>query len=285
MGRLLLALERPDSGAIDFDGADLLDLERDDLRIARRQMQLIFQDPLSSLNPRHSVLQAVSHPLRTHGEIRNAADALDKVVELLHTVGLPATIADRFPHELSGGQAQRVCIARAIALRPKLIVADEPTSALDVSVQAQILNLLKRLQQELAMAYLFISHDLRVISHLSKRVAVMYAGQIVETGPTAEVFGQPRHPYTKALLESVPRPKLRSGDRGEVISGEALDVAAVPTGCRFESRCPYSQPECLEPQPLRSAGDKGRRVRCVLDRIPAPRTEARAQVLGAWKEE
>ena len=270
VGRLLLALERPDEGTIEFDGADLLDLEKQELRGLRRQMQLIFQDPLSSLNPRHSVLQAVAHPLRTHGEIRSANEGLDRVVELLSTVGLPATIADRFPHELSGGQAQRVCIARAIALRPKLIVADEPTSALDVSVQAQILNLLKRLQRELGMAYLFISHDLRVISHLSERVAVMYAGQIVESGTTDEVFGHPRHPYTKALLESVPRPKLRAARRGEVIRGEALDVATVPPGCRFEPRCPYSQPECLDPQPLRPTAGMRRRVRCLLDRIPEP---------------
>ena len=270
VGRLLLMLERPDAGAIEFDGARLLDLEKGGLRRTRRQMQLIFQDPVSSLNPRHSVLQAVAHPLRTHGEVRSAAEALGNVIDLLATVGLPATIADRFPHELSGGQAQRVCIARAIALRPKLIVADEPTSALDVSVQAQILNLLKRLQQELGMAYLFISHDLRVISHLSERVAVMYAGQIVETGATSDVFGQPRHPYTKALLESVPRPTLRAGKgRGEVIRGEALDVATVPPGCRFEPRCPFSQPECLNPQPLRAVGTAGRRVRCVLDGIPS----------------
>lgn len=280
VGRLLLALERPDEGTIEFDGVGLLDLDRQDLRRVRRQMQLIFQDPLSSLNPRHSVLQAVAHPLRTHGEIRNATEGLDRVIELLDTVGLPASIADRFPHELSGGQAQRVCIARAIALRPKLIVADEPTSALDVSVQAQILNLLKRLQQELGMAYLFISHDLRVVSHLSERVAVMYAGQIVETGTTAEVFGQPRHPYTKALLESVPRPKLRAEKRGEVIRGEALDVATVPPGCRFEPRCPYSQPECLEPQSLRAAGPSGRRVRCILDGIPEPVASGRWSVAG-----
>ena len=268
VGRLLLALERPDEGRIEFDGVGLLDLEKQDLRRARRQMQLIFQDPLSSLNPRHSVLQSVAHPLRTHGQVRNATEALGPVIELLRTVGLPPTIADRFPHELSGGQAQRVCIARAIALRPKLIVADEPTSALDVSVQAQILNLLKRLQQELGMAYLFISHDLRVVSHLSERVAVMYAGQIVESGTTSEVFGVPRHPYTKALLESVPRPRLRAGDRGEVIRGEAIDVATVPSGCRFEPRCPYSQPECLDPQPLRATGTNGRQVRCILDEIP-----------------
>lgn len=283
VGRLLLALERPDEGTIEFDGADLLDLEKQELRGLRRQMQLIFQDPLSSLNPRHSVLQAVAHPLRTHGEIRNATDALDRVVELLGTVGLPATIADRFPHELSGGQAQRVCIARAIALRPKLIVADEPTSALDVSVQAQILNLLKRLQRELGMAYLFISHDLRVISHLSERVAVMYAGQIVESGTTEEVFGHPRHPYTKALLESVPRPKLRAARRGEVIRGEALDVATVPPGCRFEPRCPYSRPECLDPQPLRSTAGTGRRVRCLLDRIPEPAVSGQLPAGGGVK--
>ena len=268
VGRLLLVLERPDAGTIEFDGASLLDMDREGLRRARRQMQIVFQDPLSSLNPRHSVLQAVAHPLRTHGQVRNATEALGPVIELLATVGLPATIADRFPHELSGGQAQRVCIARAIALRPRLIVADEPTSALDVSVQAQILNLLKRLQQELGMAYLFISHDLRVISHLSERVAVMYAGQIVETGTTAEVFTEPRHPYTEALLESVPRPRLRVEERGEVIRGEALDVATVPSGCRFEPRCPYSQPECLDPQPLRAAGTNGRQVRCILDGIP-----------------
>ena len=268
VGRLLLALERPDAGTIEFDGVSLLDLGKDELRRSRRQMQLVFQDPLSSLNPRHSVLQAVAHPLRTHGEVRKATDALGPVIELLRTVGLPPTIADRFPHELSGGQAQRVCIARAIALRPKLIVADEPTSALDVSVQAQILNLLKRLQQELGMAYLFISHDLRVISHLSERVAVMYAGQIVETGTTKEVFSEPRHPYTKALLESVPRPRLRTEEAGEIIRGEALDVATVPAGCRFEPRCPYSQPECLEPQALRDAGPTGRQVRCLLEGIP-----------------
>ena len=274
VGRLLLVLERPDAGTIEFDGASLLDLDKDRLRRMRRQMQLVFQDPVSSLNPRNSVLEAVSHPLRTHGEVRSAAQALGPVVELLQTVGLPPAIADRFPHELSGGQAQRVCIARAIALRPKLIVADEPTSALDVSVQAQILNLLKRLQQELGMAYLFISHDLRVVSHLSERVAVMYAGEIVETGATREVFTEPRHPYTRALLDSVPRPRLRTAGPGAVIRGEALDVASLPSGCRFEARCPYSQPECLHPQPLRPVdgmGPKdgnGRQVRCLLDGLP-----------------
>lgn len=268
VGRLILALERPDAGSIDFDGSDLLARTSGELRATRRDMQLIFQDPVSSLNPRRSVLEAVAHPLRTHREVATTSQALPTVLELLDSVGLPRTVVDRFPHELSGGQAQRVCIARAIALRPKLIVADEPTSALDVSVQAQILNLMRGLQQDLGMAYLFISHDLRVVSHVSDSVAVMYAGQIVETGATSEVFSRPQHPYTEALLNSVPRPKLQAKTRRQVIRGEALDVATVPSGCRFEPRCPHAQPECLKLQPLRRVGETGREVRCILDEIP-----------------
>ena len=270
VGRLLLALEQPDSGSIAFDGRNILDLESEELRHVRREMQLIFQDPLSSLNPRHSVLQAISHPLRTHGEVDTATEALGTVLDLLESVGLPGSVADRFPHELSGGQAQRVCIARAIALRPKLIVADEPTSALDVSVQGQILNLMKRLQQELGMAYLFISHDLRVVQHLSERVAVMYAGQIVETGTTRDIFSKPRHPYTRALLDSVPRMKVRTTEKRQVIRGEVHDAAIIPAGCRFEPRCPFAREACLEPQSLRSIMPSGRQVRCILDRLPRP---------------
>jgi oligopeptide/dipeptide ABC transporter ATP-binding protein len=272
IGRLLLALEKPDYGAIEFDGFDLLKADSASLRKKRRAMQPVFQDPLVSLNPRYSVFDAISHPLRTHGQFANYSDAQTTVRNLLTQVGLSETMANRLPHELSGGQAQRVCIARAIALRPKLIIGDEPTSSLDVSVQAQILNLLNKLQQDLGVAYLFISHDLRVVRHISHKVAVMYAGEIVENGPTQEIFDNPQHPYTRELLDSVPRPNPDRRTEKKITQSVSTDVPIDRSGCRYLSRCQFAQSKCKTLQPLRQIDSGEHVVRCVRDDLPRHKT-------------
>ncbi|MEK9144118.1 MAG: ATP-binding cassette domain-containing protein, partial [Elusimicrobiota bacterium] len=206
LGRLILALEKPTSGSVLIDGKDLAGLRPSELRSLRRSLQPVFQDPFSSLDPRMSVRQTLEEPFLIHGELREKTLRENRLKSLLEMVGLSAAHLDRYPHEFSGGQRQRVCIARALALEPRLLVADEPVSALDVSIQAQILNLLKDLQSELGLAYLFISHDLSVVRHLCSRVAVMYLGRIVELSPSEELFRNPQHPYTEALLSAVPVP-------------------------------------------------------------------------------
>jgi ABC-type glutathione transport system ATPase component len=224
LGRIATLLERPDEGNVIFEGVDLTTLKRSDLRHRRRDFQIIFQDPLSSLNPRWTIGQSVGYPLRVH-RIAEKAAIKALVEELLLMVDLPATFAHRYPHQVSGGQRQRVCIARALALRPKLVVADEPTSGLDVSTQLQILGLLERIRKEANVAYLFISHDLRVVRHLSSRVAVMTAGKIVEFRTAAELFGDPHHPYTKQLLASVPRRRYHLRMPVQAGEGEGLSTA------------------------------------------------------------
>jgi peptide/nickel transport system ATP-binding protein len=228
---------------------DVATLPKSELRLLRRQMQMIFQDPFSSLNPRMTLLDIVGEPLLVHG-VGNAQERTDRVVELLRLVGLRPEYMRRYPHAFSGGQRQRIGIARALALNPRLIVADEPVSALDVSVQAQILNLLLELQDKLGLTLLFVAHDLSVVKHISERVAVMYVGRIVETAPTAELFGSPRHPYTEALMSAVPIPNPRRRSERIVLQGEVADPANTPPGCHFHPRCQYAQAICREKAPV-----------------------------------
>jgi peptide/nickel transport system ATP-binding protein len=227
---------------------DVATVPKERLRALRRQMQMIFQDPFSSLNPRMTLLDIVGEPLLVHGE-GGAQERTDRVVELLRLVGLRPEYMRRYPHAFSGGQRQRIGIARALALNPRLIVADEPVSALDVSVQAQILNLLIDLQDQLGVTILFIAHDLSVVKHVSERVAVMYVGRIVESAPTEELFGAPRHPYTEALLSSVPKPDPRHRSERIVLQGEVADPANTPPGCHFHPRCRYATGVCREKAP------------------------------------
>jgi peptide/nickel transport system ATP-binding protein len=221
------------------------------LRALRREMQMIFQDPFSSLNPRMTLFDIVGEPLLVHG-VGSAQERTDRVVELLRLVGLRPEYMRRYPHAFSGGQRQRIGIARALALNPRLVVADEPVSALDVSVQAQILNLLLELQERLGLAYLFVAHDLSVVKHISDRVAVMYVGRIVETAPAEELFARPRHPYTEALLSAVPKPNPRLRSDRIILQGEVADPANSPPGCHFHPRCKYAQAICREKSPAQA---------------------------------
>ena len=247
VARCLVRLDSPDAGSIRFDGVDVGSAGPAELRRIRREMQIIYQDPYSSLNPRLTIRRAISEPAIVHGLVgKREAGAL--VGDLLEKVGLPSTVANLRPGALSGGQRQRVAVARALALRPRLVIADEAVSALDVSVQAQILNLFNELIKEFRLSMVFISHQLSVISHLSDRVAVMYLGRIMETGPTSEVFANPRHPYTQALLRAHPetdRPKAQA----PAVSGEMPSNLAVPPGCRFHTRCPHVIAACRDVDP------------------------------------
>jgi len=259
LARLLLRLIPPSAGRITFDGRDITALDESAMRPLRRRMQLIHQNPSAALDPRLTAEDAVAEPLRIHGVVSGRA-LRDRIAGLLAEVGLPPAFLHRFPHELSGGQKQRVCIARALALEPDLLVLDEPTSALDVSVQAQILDVLDALRTRRGLAYLFISHNLAVVRQVCERVAVMYLGRIVEEGSAAEVLGAPRHPYTRALLGSVPR--LAASGVPPSVPGEPPNPAAPPPGCAFSPRCPIAAPECRTAMPpLVTLGD-GRRLRC-----------------------
>jgi len=256
LGRCLLRLIEPTGGSITFDGRDLLALPPEALRRARREMQIVFQDPFASLNPRMSVGSILEEPLRVH-QIVPAGQVRAEVARLLDQVGLAQTAAVRFPHEFSGGQRQRVGIARALSLRPKLIVADEPVSALDVSIRAQILNLFRKVQAETNVALLFIAHDLGAVRQISHRVAVMYLGKIVETAPADELYDNPRHPYTRALLAAVPSV---DGTRAaaEKIEGDVPSPIDIPSGCRFRTRCPFAQDICAQTEPPLAPFDPAR---------------------------
>jgi peptide/nickel transport system ATP-binding protein len=264
IGRAILRLYKPTAGRITFDGEDITERGEGELRSMRRRMQIIFQDPFSSLNPRHSVGRIVGEPIRVHG-LSGRRGVPARVRELLETVGLPADAAGRYPHEFSGGQRQRIGIARALAVNPDFIVADEPVSALDVSIQAQIINLLEQLQLEFSLTYLFIAHDLAVVRHISDRIAVMYLGTIVEVSPAAELYENPLHPYTIALLSAVPIPDPEVESKRETIllPGDLPSPANPPHACRFHTRCPYIQPtRCTtEVPPLRKLSD-GHLVSC-----------------------
>jgi peptide/nickel transport system ATP-binding protein len=240
---------------------DVTTLPKDELRSLRRQMQMIFQDPFSSLNPRMTLLDIVGEPLFVHG-VGSLQERTDRVVELLQLVGLRPEYMRRYPHAFSGGQRQRIGIARALALNPRLVVADEPVSALDVSVQAQILNLLLELQERLGLTYLFVAHDLSVVKHISARVAVMYVGRIVETAPAEQLFAAPKHPYTEALLSAVPKPDPRLRSERMLLPGEVADPANTPPGCHFHPRCKYARDICREKTPLQEEIAPNHFVRC-----------------------
>jgi peptide/nickel transport system ATP-binding protein len=243
LGRLLLRLLEPTAGHVEFDGVDLATLSKRDLRVMRRHMQIVFQDPYASLNPRMRIGRAVGEGLEVHG-IASGAELRERVVELLARVGLGKDAYDRYPHEFSGGQRQRVGIARALALSPRLVVADEPVSALDVSIGAQILNLLMELQEERGLAYAFISHDLRVVEHTRHDVAVMYLGRIVEQAPSTEIYAAPQHPYTKALLSAVPTVDGRDRRTRIVLGGDVPSPMDPPKGCPFHPRCAIAVDRC-----------------------------------------
>jgi len=259
LARLLLRLIPPSAGTIHFDGRDITALDESSLRPLRRRMQLIHQNPSAALDPRLTAEDAVAEPLRIHG-VASGRALRDRIAGLLAEVGLPSAFLHRFPHELSGGQKQRVCIARALALEPDLLVLDEPTSALDVSVQAQILDVLEALRARRGLAYLFISHNLAVVRQVCERVAVMYLGRIVEEGSAAEVLGAPRHPYTRALLASVPR--LEAGGPPPAASGEPPNPASPPEGCAFHPRCGLAVEACRAALPSLVTLADGHRLRC-----------------------
>jgi oligopeptide transport system ATP-binding protein len=261
VGRTLLRLEEPTAGRLLFDGADLRALSGKELRAKRRELQMVFQDPMSSLNPRMPVSEILAEPLRVH-RLAKGADLEARVDALLAQVGIPKAWRRRYPHEFSGGQRQRIGIARAIALGPKLVVCDEAVSALDVSIQAQILNLLIALREELGLAYLFISHDLSVVRHLSARIAVMYLGRIVEVSGTQDLFDRPAHPYTQALLSAIPVPDPTRRHERIVLVGDVPSPMAPPPGCRFHTRCPVVMDRCRREEPPSVEVTPGHTVRC-----------------------
>jgi len=261
LGRLVLRLLEPTAGAIRFDGEDLLALRGAALRRKRREMQIIFQDPFGSLNPRLRVGAIVGEGIQIH-RLASPGQIRPRVAELLERVGLRPEAYDRYPHEFSGGQRQRIGIARALAVQPRLIVADEPVSALDVSIQAQIVNLLQDLQDELGLTYLFIAHDLRIVEHISHRVAIMYLGRIVELADSAELYGNPRHPYTRALLSAVPILNPSARPQRILLPGEVPSPIDPPSGCAFHPRCSSAEARCRQEVPALVAGPSGHAVAC-----------------------
>ena len=278
LGRCIVRLHELTDGKIEFEGRDISNLSRRDLRPIRREMQMVFQDPYASLNPRKRVGTIIADPLRIHG-IGDRGEVRRRVSELLELVGLSPEHINRYPHEFSGGQRQRIGVARALALNPRLIIADEPVSALDVSIQAQVINLLDDLQDDLHLTYVFIAHDLGVVRHVSDRIAVMYLGKIVEISPAEELYHQPIHPYTEALLSAVPIPDPDLSARREriVLEGDVPSPITPPSGCRFHPRCRYATEICSQEEPpLVPHGAAGHMAAChhPLDTNPTPTADA-----------
>ena len=264
LGRTILRLIEPTSGSVLFDGQDILKLSPKEMREMRRQMQIIFQDPFSSLNPRLSVSEIIADPIYTAKLFHSKKEVTERVMELMHTVGLSDRFINSYPHELDGGRRQRIGVARALALDPQFIVCDEPVSALDVSIQAQILNLMMDLQEERKLTYLFITHDMSVVKHISQRIMVMYLGQCVESCETDELFEQPLHPYTQALLSAIPVPSLDPNrKKRQVIRGEITSPVNPKPGCRFAARCPYATEECTAGDLQQKEVSPGHFVTCV----------------------
>ena len=263
-GRAILRRAPVRAGRIHFNGKDITHVEGEEKRALSRHMQLIFQDPYASLNPRMRILDLVAEPLLVHGLVKSRDEAVDQVKDLLRRVGLPANAFERFPHAFSGGQRQRVVIARALALRPEFIVADEPVSALDVSIRAQVVNLLQDLQEELGLTYLFIAHDLSVVQHVSDRIAIMYAGKLVEIGSAEDIYRSPKHPYTEALLSAVPVPDpvIQRSQKRIVYEGEPPNPIFPPKGCRFANRCPLADALCNAEEPALEEKGAGHLAAC-----------------------
>ncbi|GLK83792.1 peptide ABC transporter ATP-binding protein [Ancylobacter defluvii] len=282
LGRCILHLDPPTTGQVLFEGRDLATLSPEEMRGRRRDMQIVFQDPYSALNPRKTVGSILTEAYRIHG-LLTPAQRVERVCELLDMVGLRAEHIHRYPHEFSGGQRQRICIARAIALDPKLVIADEAVSALDVSVQAQVLNLMVALQKRLGLTYVFISHDLRVVRHISDRVGVMYLGRLVELSDTASLYRRPLHPYAEALLSAVPRLGPRKDGTRIVLKGDIPSAMNAPSGCAFHPRCPHRRERCAVDVPELREHAPGRFAAChypLLDQ-PAPQEHNRVQSIGA----
>ncbi|MXP62027.1 dipeptide ABC transporter ATP-binding protein [Roseomonas sp. M0104] len=268
--RLVMRLIEPSAGTIRFDGQDVTNVGGGALRTLRRRIQIVFQDPYASLNPRLTVGEAIAEPMAVHG-IGDAASRRAKVEELLRLVGLAPFHAARYPHEFSGGQRQRIGIARALSVEPELVVCDEPVSALDVSIQAQVVNLMKDLQARLGLSYLFIAHDLAVVKHMADRVAVMYLGQIMEISDKRTLFADPRHPYTRALLAAIPHPDPSRRGRVTPLGGDVPSPMAVPPGCRFHTRCPFAQERCRQEIPALREIAPGHRTAChFAETLPDP---------------
>ena len=275
-GRLILRLMDPTSGSVRFKGKEIANLDKDELRRMRRHMQIIFQDPYASLNPRMTVGEILDEPLRVH-EIGDVSSRAARGRELLQIVGLSPEHARRYPHQFSGGQRQRIGIARALAVNPDLIVCDEPVSALDVSIQAQIVNLLQNLQQRFGLSYLFIAHDLAVVKHISDRVAVMYLGKLVEIADKKTLYDRPLHPYTQALLAAIPKPDPALRTKRVMLQGDVPSPFKPPTGCRFHTRCPHAQARCSAEEPKLREAAPGHRVAChFFETLPIPTILARA---------
>ena len=263
-GRCILRLIEPTAGQVVFDGVDISVLSKSEMRKMRKQMQIVFQDPFSSLDPRKTVSQIIAEPIIANKLLKSKADVEKRVKELMETVGIAERLMDAYPHELDGGRRQRVGIARALAVEPKFIVCDEPVSALDVSIQAQILNLLKKLQKEMGLTYVFITHDLSVVNHFSDEIAVMYLGQLVEKAPAEEMFANPLHPYTKALLSAIPIPEVGAKKQRILLKGEITSPIEPPNECRFAKRCMYACDKCTGSCPGLREVSPGHFVACHL---------------------
>lgn len=263
-GRAILRLIEPTAGNVLFDNIDVRSLDAAKLRRMRTRMQIVFQDPFSSLNPRMTVSQAIEEPIKLHGIITDPQEREERVLELMETVGLAPRLFNTYPHELDGGRRQRIGIARALAVNPDFVVCDEPVSALDVSIQAQILNLMEDLQDELGLTYLFITHDLSVVHHFSDDIAVMYLGKLFEKAPSDELFDHPMHPYTQALLSAIPVPSLHNRKKRIIMKGEITSPINPPKACRFAQRCPYATERCTCEEPELRDYDNGHSVACFL---------------------